>query len=273
VLEAAVLAVEPEQQGADDAAGLVPAEAGHDAVGRALVLHLEHRARVGGVRRVERLGDDAVEAGALEDLEPLAADRDVGARRRQVDRRRGLLHELLESRPALAQGRVEQRLVALGKEVERDERGRRLLGELAYPRLGWVDPVQQRVEVEPVTGDDHDLAVDDAALGQARLDRVDDLGEVAGQRPLAPAGQLDLVAVAEHDAAEAVPLGLVQKLALGHPLDRLGEHRGDRRRDWELHGRDPLRSLYVIGSWRRVPVRVVRSSDHVPQPGHIRGSA
>ena len=45
------------------------------------------------------------------------------------------------------------------------------------------------------------------SCGQQRLDQ---LGEVAGERPLVAAGQLDLVAVAEHDAAEAVPLRLVQ---------------------------------------------------------------
>ena len=41
--------------------------------------------------------------------------------------------------------------------------------------------------------------------------RGHDLGEVAGHRALVAAAELDLVAVAEHDAAEAVPLRLVEE--------------------------------------------------------------
>ena len=45
---------------------LVPAEAGDDAVGGARVLDLDHRALAGLIRPVDRLGDHAVEPGALE---------------------------------------------------------------------------------------------------------------------------------------------------------------------------------------------------------------
>ena len=62
----------------------------------------------------------------------------------------------------------------------------------------------------PAVGGDDDLAVEDAALGQLGLHRLDELGEVAGHRPLVAAAELDLVAVAEDDAAEAVPLRLVR---------------------------------------------------------------
>ena len=48
----------------------------------------------------------------------------------------------------------------------------------------------------------------------------DHLGEVAGQRLGVAAGQLDLVAVLEHDAAEAVPLGLE---ATARRLGRVGD--------------------------------------------------
>ena len=56
-------------------AGLVPAVAGDHAVGGALVLDLEHGPLVGLVGAVQRLGDDAVEAGALELLEPVLRGR------------------------------------------------------------------------------------------------------------------------------------------------------------------------------------------------------
>ena len=88
---------------------------------------------------------------------------------------------------------------------------------------------------------DEELAVEHAPLGQLLLDRRDDLGEVAGQRLGVAAGQLDLVAVAEHDAAEAVPLGLeAQAAVLGRvrdPLDRLRQHRLHGRHHGQVHGR------------------------------------
>ena len=103
-----------------------------------------------------------------------------------------------------------------------------------------MDPLLQGLEVELRAARQHDLAVDDAPLGQVLLHRRHDLREVAGERLLSAAGQLDLITVAEHDAAEAVPLGLVQEPALhaglgGDPLDRLGEHGGQRRLQREVH--------------------------------------
>ena len=74
-----------------------------------------------------------------------------------------------------------------------------------------MEALLQGVEVEPVLGDDHDLAVDHAPLGQRALQQVDQLGEVAGERPVVARPELELVAVAEHDAAEAVPLRLVEQ--------------------------------------------------------------
>ena len=69
--ERAVILVQPEQQRADRVgAGLVQPVAGDDAVGRALVLDLEHDALVRLVGDRQRLGDDAVEARALELVEP-----------------------------------------------------------------------------------------------------------------------------------------------------------------------------------------------------------
>ena len=99
-----------------------------------------------------------------------------------------------------------------------------------------MDPLQQRLEVQPVAARDDDLAVDHALLGQVRLHRGDDLGEVAGQRPLVAAAELDLVAVAEDDAAEAVPLRLVEQPVAGGQLGRgLGQHRLHRREQRQIH--------------------------------------
>ncbi len=99
-----------------------------------------------------------------------------------------------------------------------------------------MDALQQRLEVELVAGRDDDLGVHHAALRQLLLHRGHDLGEVAGHRALVAAAELDLVAVAEHDAAEAVPLRLVEEArAVGHVLHRLGQHRGHRRHHGQVH--------------------------------------
>src|SRR5690606_36169121 len=71
-----------------------------------------------------------------------------------------------------------------------------------------------------------DLAVHDAALRQGRHQVLDQLGEVPGERAVVAGAELELVAVAEDDAAEAVPLRLVAEADVpGHRVDRLGEHR------------------------------------------------
>jgi len=123
---------------------------------------------------------------------------------------------------------LHQRLVVDGQQVEPDERGRDLLGEEVDARLGGVDAQEERVEVQAGALDDDHLAVDHAAPGQVRPQRLDQLREVAGHRPFVAAAELDLVAVPEDDRAEAVPLGLVV-----HPgrdvAHRLRQHRADRR--------------------------------------------
>src|SRR5699024_10442874 len=75
-----------------------------------------------------------------------------------------------------------------------------------------------------------DLAVEHDAAGQVLATGGDELGEVAGQGLLAPAGELDVVSVLDDDAPEAVPLRLVGPPALDgvrlrDVLDGLGEHR------------------------------------------------
>ena len=75
-----------------------------------------------------------------------------------------------------------------------------------------------------------------ARSGRASASTGKQLGEVARERPLAAAGQLDVVAVAGDDAAEPVPLRLVQPaVAVGDRPRQLGQHRLDRQLDRESH--------------------------------------
>jgi hypothetical protein len=242
VIEVTGVVVQPEQQRPDVGARpvLVPAEAGDDAVGRALVLDLEHRPLAGLVGRVESFRDDAVEPGALEPVEPVGGRRAVAGRRRQVDRRLDAEERLLQPRAPLVLRHLAQILVAECQQVPRHEARRRLGGEHVDPRRGRVDAQQQRLEVErAVAGDDH-LAVDDAALRQRGLERLGQLGKVAIERLEVARLREHLVAVAEHDRPEAVPLGLEQPaVGVGQGIDRLGEHGFDRGRDGQVDRHGP----------------------------------
>src|SRR5207244_3593881 len=77
-------------------------ELAHEAVGGARVLHLDRGALPGQVRARRRLRDHAVEARALELLEPAGGDRAVERHRREVERRPEARHDSLEGLPALA---------------------------------------------------------------------------------------------------------------------------------------------------------------------------
>ena len=101
-----------------------------------------------------------------------------------------------------------------------------------------MDPLQQRVEVQAAAiavGHD-DLAVDDAPVGEPLAKGFEELGEVAVERLLVAARELDVVAVAEHDAAKAVPLRLEQPAVARRNLAReLRQHRLDRRGQRQRH--------------------------------------
>src|ERR1022692_228656 len=124
------------------------------------------------------------------------------------------------------------------QQVERDKRGRGLLGKQPDPAVGRMNPLQQRLEVQlaAVGVRYDDLAVDHAALGQTRQRGADHLGEVAGHRPLIAAADLYLGAVAEDDRPEAIPFRLIAHRPARNRADRLRQHRRDRGHDRKMHG-------------------------------------
>ena len=235
---------EAEEQRADQRPGpvLVPAEAGHHAVGGADVLDLRHRSLAGLVGRIGALRDHPVQPRALEDIEPSAGDRRVGRGRREMHRFGRIAGQLLEPSAAFGEGAVAKVVVALGQAVEGDEGCRRGRGEHPDPRLGWMDPDEQRVEVEPALGPgDDDLTVDDeAGIGatQGEQRRVE-LGEVSVQRLAIARLEEDRCPVAEGDGAEPVPLRLIGPAVSGRDLRcRLGQHRLERWVEWQGHAAD-----------------------------------
>ena len=90
VMERALVVEQPEQERSDVGARpvLVPAESGDDAVGRSLVLDLQHRPLARLVLVAEALRDDAIEPCALEPMEPVLGEGSVRRGRREMDRRR-----------------------------------------------------------------------------------------------------------------------------------------------------------------------------------------
>ena len=143
---------------------------------------------------------------------------------------------LLQQRPPLAEGLAAQVALAEGQQVEGHERRRGGLGQHLRPGRGRVDALEQGVEVE-ARGPTITISPSTThASGRAPAQRLDQLGEVAGERPLVAAAQLDLVAVAEHDAAESVPLRLVDEaVGPGQLAGQLGQHGRDRGHDGEIH--------------------------------------
>ncbi len=153
-----------------------------------------------------------------------------------MDRRRRLVEELGQARTPLAERDVTQVLVALGEEVEGDEPGRRLLAEHRDTGLGRVDALAERVERQGAVDGHDDLPVDHATVRQGHPQRLEELGEVAGQRLAAAGLEHHLVPVAEDDAAVAVPLRLEQPAgARGQPLRVPREHRLEPELDRQRH--------------------------------------
>ncbi len=79
---------------------LVPAEAGHHALGSALVLHFDHRALAGEILAAIQLRNHPVQAGAFEARQPIERDLPLARARCEVQGRPHLAQQLLESRAA-----------------------------------------------------------------------------------------------------------------------------------------------------------------------------
>ncbi len=243
VVQHAAVVVQPQLQGAHGRAGLglgVPAQPGDHAVRGARMLDLEHGPLAGHVVAAGGLGDHAVQPGAFEDPEPF------GRGVRVVGDRRG-------AQSAVVQAEAGEQFAALGlrcahevavvqrEQVERDERGRCLLGEHPDAAGGRVDALAQRVPVQPVADlvapDHHELPVEHRGPVELFGDRPQDFGEVPVQRPTGAGLQqhrLLGLRIGEHQAPETIPLRLEQQAALpGDAVDRAGQHRLHRWLHWQ----------------------------------------
>ncbi len=175
----------------------------------------------GLVRKVDALRDHAVEADHLEPLEPLL--RQLGVLR---DRReREALRESFELLAALGERALVDRLAVPEKDVEHDVACWGLRRKLSDARLGRVQTILHRVELELAVELDDDLAIE-RRVRRHEIAELAKLGEVAQQRPLVPTPERELAAVVLQHSAEAVPLRLVlPALSFGKLLDEQRFHR------------------------------------------------
>src|SRR5690606_22427822 len=161
--------------------------------------------------------------------EPVLCLGGLGCDRRKTNARR--IHERagcerLQARTPLRQGWFEQRFLPVVHKIEDHEPGRRLGGEPTNPACSRMDALEQRVEGEVAVRGYRKLTVEYKASGWHRGDGRDDFGEVALERLPGFRLQRDVVAVAEGEAAKAVPLRLVLPIRPERdPLDRLRLHR------------------------------------------------
>jgi hypothetical protein len=159
-----------------------------------------------------------------------------GRRRSRSASRAQALPQRLQLGAALLERLRAQVAIACGEQVEEDDRRRDLLRQHRHPRRRRVQAQLKRVEVQRPAGGDHHLAVQHDALGQLRAQRIDQLGEIAAERLLVAALDQHLVAVAEHQRPEPVPLRLEDPArALGQLSHALGQHRQHGRLDRQVH--------------------------------------
>ena len=140
-----------------------------------------------------------------------------------------LAQHRLEDLAALVVQRGSQVVAVVVQDIEGDQRGRRLAGQLRGARGGGVaQALLQRGEVHAAAGGDDELAVEDEPRWQEARGR-DDLGEVAAERLGASAVEAHVAELADREqAAEAVELGLVGPRPFGRQdVDRPRQHHRD----------------------------------------------
>src|SRR5262249_33736418 len=130
---------------------------------------------------------------------------------RDVDRRLDADEGALEGGATLDLRPLAEVVVAERQQVPRDVGRGRLLGEHLDAARRGGGAQEQRIEVEAAAGGDHDLAVENAAIGELGTQLDLELGKVAAQRLEIAALDVDVIAALVDQRAKAVPLRLVDE--------------------------------------------------------------
>lgn len=78
-----------------------------------------------------------------------------------------------------------------------------------------MKPELELIEIEPIIFNDNDFAVEHAASGKGRSERIEQFGEIAIERFFIAALDNDLVPIAKDERTKSVPLGLKNPAAAG----------------------------------------------------------
>ena len=193
------------------------------------MLDLGHDALAGLVGIGELLGDDAIEAGAFEALEPVERDFAVAGGGREVGGGSHALEVAFETGAAFAERGLLEVVRPVAEHVEGDEGGGRFAGEHADARFGGVDAHLEGFEVEATGAHDDDFAVEDGRAGEGGSEALDEFGEIARQWLEVTRLEVGWAgAIEENDASEAIPLGLEEPaITCGDFRGELGEHGGE----------------------------------------------
>ncbi len=152
-------------------------EARHDAVGRALVLDLDHRPLVGLIGERAVLDHHAVESGALEAGEPVGRHVGVVGDRRDVDRRKRLPECLLQRGAPLRVGRLDsERSPSASRSKATYEAGVDSASRRMRYSAGWIRWDSASNSKTVGTGND-DLAVEHAPLRELAPERATSSGK------------------------------------------------------------------------------------------------
>ena len=268
VLQVSAIIIEPEQQRADRVTpALVPTKSGYDAIRGARVLHFDHGALPGEIRAGGGLGDDAIEPGAFEAVEPIDGGRPIASHRRQMNRRRNAREEVFQNCAPFGLRLAHHIAAVCGENVESDERRRHFLREFLHSGRRRMQSKLQRIEFETVRSRHHDLSVEDTAFRQPFEKQLMQLGEIAIQWTQIAALNEDVLIASIDDGAKAVPFRLEEILAGDRQIaGELGEHRLDRRSNGKVRG-----LCWSCGiRWRRL--FHVSAGTHVASQSQIGGS-
>ena len=207
MVEQSGLVIESQQQRADQLAARPVAKAAHHAVGGAQPLDLDHGALAFKVRGVQALGHHPFQPRVVQ---PGLSHRSVlGAWRDRQPRVVEDGDKVLQRAPAFAQGFSPQVLARRRTQHVEQGQGRRRLPRQAHDaRRRRMQAHLQGLEGKAPAGFDQQLAVEGEHLGANPAQRLDDLREVAPERLARLGLEPHPGALAQGDAAEAVPLGL-----------------------------------------------------------------
>src|SRR5688572_9996646 len=101
-----------------------------------------------------------------------------------------------------------------------------------------MNPQLERIEIQPLVLDDDNFAVKNTLIGQGQSYRIKQLGEIAVERSLVTALQINVIAIAKHNRAKAIPLRLDDPaVPWRENSNTLRQHRLNRRVDRQFHWR------------------------------------